>query len=463
MQINKITEALLPNMENIVFLAALFPLIIAFRSTAGRAFLLAYLPSLLLLPDTFHSALIGIPKVSPNQAVSVTLLAFVLARHGRSWRVSAMDVLVFAMVATMSISEYLARDYKEAQNLTFAMIASCIAPYLIGRLLISGENLHVATARRFVILMFAVALMSVYEVRMGTNWFLDAFRPFFPGQGSWVPTFRYGFARMTGPFAHAILAGIIIAVAYRLQRWLEWGGHWEPRFQYFPNLPFGKARIITVTLLLCAIATLARGPWIGGFVGGLIMLIGRSQNRSAMMTRVLVIIALLLPPIYIGFNSYLEVQPGMKMTMNQESAIYRKELMEKYTDIAIEHLPLGWGRSTWPKVSGMPSIDNYFLLLTLMHGLITTLLFLSLFVWSGVRLLRMGMREPVGSNSLTFTFAGILIAILVSLMTVYLGEQVIPVTFLMLGWAEAHLQQPFGSGAQAPVIARAGPHFRVIR
>ena len=451
-------------MESIVFLAALFPLVIAMRSTVGRAFLLAYLPSLLLMPDTFHTTLNGIPKISFNQAVSVTVLGFVLMRYGRRWKFNFMDFLVFAMVAAMSVSEYQAMGYKEAQNLTFGMIASGIAPYLIARLLIPAEKLHVATARQFVILMFAMSILSAYEFRFGVNWFLDAYKPLFPGQGGWVPTFRYGFARVTGPFAHAILAGIIFAVAYRLQRWLEWGKYWESSFKMFTSLPFGKARIITLVLLVCAIATLARGPWIGGFAGGLVMLIGRSKNRNAMLTKVLVLAALVLPPAYMGFNSYLEIKPGMVMTMNQESAIYRKELMEKYTDIAIEHLPLGWGRNTWPKVPGMPSIDNYFLLLTLMHGLVTTVLFLALFLWSGLRLLRMGMMEPTGTNSLSFTFAGILIAILVSLVTVYLGEQTVPVLFLILGWAEAHLQQPFQTDGAVPVeVAAAGPRFRVIR
>jgi hypothetical protein len=450
------------SMESIIFLAALFPLTIAIRSTVGRAFLLAYLPSLLLLPDTFHTTLNGIPKVSVNQAISVTVLAFVLVRYGRQWKFSVMDFLVLAMVATMSVSEYQAAGYKEAQNLTFVMIASGLAPYLIARLLIPAEKLHMATARQFVILMFAMSILSVYEFRFGVNWFLDAFKPIFPGQGRWVPTFRYGFARVTGPFAHAILAGIIFIVAYRLQRWLEWGNHWESNFKMFPNLPFGKARIITLVLLLCIVATIARGPWLGGFVGGLILLIGRSKNRSAMLTKVLLIAVLVLPPVYIGFNSYLDVKPGMVMTMSQESAIYRKELMEKYTDIAIAHLPLGWGRNTWPKVPGMPSIDNYFLLLTLMHGAITTGLFLALFLWSGLRLLRMGMKEPIGTNSLSFTFAGIQIAILVSLVTVYLGEQAIPVTFLVLGWAEAHLQQPFQADGGVSVKVLAGPRFRVI-
>lgn len=121
--------------------------------------------------------------------------------------------------------------------------------------------------------------------------------------------------------------------------------------------------------------------------------------------------------------------------------MYRKVMIERYIDIAIEHTALGWGRNSWPKLPGMASIDNYFLLLSLMHGLIATGLLLFLFGWQGVRLFRRGMAEPHDSNSLALSFAGILLAVFVTLGTVYLGEQVMPALFLILGWSEAYLQR----------------------
>ena len=451
-------------LESIIFLAPLLPLLIAIRSTPGRAFLLAYLPSLLLLPDAYHTTLAGIPKVSFNQIIGMTVLAFVLDRYRRQWKISVMDLLVFALVAVMGTSEYMAAGYSEAQNLTFGLIAGCIAPYLIARIVIPAENLHVAAARQFVILIFAVSIISVYEFKMGLDLFFELLRPVFPGQGTgWVVTFRYGFARIAGPFAHCILAGVIFGVAFRLQRWLEWGGNWESRFKKFPNSPLSKARSITLMVTFACIMTMARGPWVGGIIGGLMMLIGRSKKRNAMLTTVLLLAGLVLPPAYIGFNSYMDAKPGIKMSESQQTALYRKELMEKYSDIVIEHLKLGWGRTLWPKVQGMPSIDNYFLLLTLMHGAIATGIFLSLFLWSGPRLLYMGMHEPIGTNSLSFTFAGILLMVLISLATVYLGENLTPVLFLIFGWAEAHLQQPFQNNGATPLIVRTGPSFRVIR
>ncbi len=148
--------------------------------------------------------------------------------------------------------------------------------------------------------------------------------------------------------------------------------------------------------------------------------------------------------------------------------MYRKVMIERYIDIAIEHTALGWGRNTWPKLPGMASIDNYYLLLSLMHGLVATGLLLFLFAWQGGRLFRRGMAEAHDSNSLALTFAGILLAVFVTLGTVYLGEQVMPALFLILGWSEALLQrQRAPARAAAPVAAAAvrmaSPRLRVIR
>lgn len=146
--------------------------------------------------------------------------------------------------------------------------------------------------------------------------------------------------------------------------------------------------------------------------------------------------------------------------------MYRKELFERYYAIALDHAWLGWGRNTWPKIPGMGSIDNYYLLLSLMHGLLSSALLLALMTWMGVRLFRHGMAAPVEANSLAFTFLGILVAFAISLVTVYMGESVVPAFFLLLGWAEGYMQ---GQGHQAvaarkpPAVKRAEPPFRFRR
>lgn len=451
-------------MSLIIYTALLASLIAIARMTPGRATVAVYLPVLLLLPDCYHAFTPGLPDPSFNQAAILPIFAVAVLRYLPQWRPSVSDLLAIAFAASVAWSEYINAGYQEAQNLIFAMLTGALAPYLLARLCIARERLHVATARVFAGILFGLAVFGLFEAKFGFNPFLAILGPFFPGQGGWVTTFRHGLARVAGPYSHAILAGIMMVMAYRLQRWLEWGGHWEPRFTRI-TLPWRKDRTMSVWLFIGSLMTVARGPWIGGLLGGAFAWVGRSRNkRLALMSMLGAALAVGIPAMLM-FASYLDVKPGMPMTTSQESAVYRKVLMEKYMDIAMEHAWLGWGRNTWPKVGGMESIDNYYLLLSLMHGLLATLLLVGLIFWLVGRLLRQGLREPVGHNSLSFCFLGILVSVLVSLATVYLGENVLPAFFFIAGWAEGFLQDPasdpgLADGTAAPKTVR--PAFRRV-
>jgi len=428
-------------MHLIIWLGVIAGLIAVARHMPGRALVWMYVPVLLIIPDTFHAITPGLPDPSANVAVMIPIFLAALWRYARFWRPSVADMLVVAIAALMTWSEYRAAGFSEAQNLLSGTLFQIVAPYLVARLAIEREGLHVELARRIVLIVAAIALVGLFESRFGWNPFLVLPEKFFSGQGlGWVTTFRYGFARVAGPYAHCILAGMMMVMAYRLNRWLEWGGHWEPRFQSLPWLPVSKGRALSIMLLIGSISTFARGPWLGGLVGALFVNAGRHPKRKLAFMGVMGAIALVAIPGYFGFQAYLEVKPGVEMTLSQETAMYRKVLFEKYYAIALDHAMLGWGRNTWPKIPGMASIDNYYLLLSLMHGVLVTALLLALMVWMSVRLYRKGMSEPAESCSLAFTFLGIIIAFFISLVTVYLGENVVPMFFLLLGWAEAYIR-----------------------
>lgn len=457
-------------MQMIIWLGVLAGIYAVTRMTPGKAFLWMYVPVLLIIPDTFHAITPGLPDPSANVAVMIPIFFAAVMAYARFWKPSVADLLVIAIALLMAYSEYVAAGYSEAQNLFAGTLFQIIAPYLVARWAIDREGLHVDLAKRMVIILFAIGLIGLYEFRFGWNPFLTfGERTFFPGQGlAWVTTFRYGLARVAGPYAHCILAGMMMVLAYRLNRWLEWGGHWESSFKRFPNLPLSKGRIITLGILVASITTIARGPWLGGVLGAVLVYASRRPKRKAAFAIGIAGLLLLAIPGYLAFQSYLDVEPGMAVSMSQETAMYRKVLFEKYYAIALDHAWLGWGRNTWPKVAGMSSIDNYYLLLSLMHGVLTTALFALLLAWMGIRLFRKGMSEPVDANSLAFTFLGIIIAFAVSIVTVYLGENVVPALFLVLGWSEGYIQGRGYLGIGQPVEAAAAPvspapAIRIIR
>ena len=450
------------NMHLIIWLGVVAGIIAVTRNTPGKALIGLYVPVLLIISDTFHAITPGLPDPSANVAVMMPIFFATLLAYGRDWKPSVADMLVIALAALMAYSEYRAAGYSEAQNLFAGTLFQIVAPYLVARLAIDREGLHVELAKRMVIILFAIALIGLFEFRFGWNPFLALPEKIFSGQGlGWVTTFRYGFARVAGPYAHCILAGMMMILAYRLSRWLEWGGHWEAKFQRFPWLPLSKGRLITLAILVGSITTFARGPWLGGLVAALFVNAGRHPKRKLAFISVLAAIALIALPGYIAFQAYIDVSPGVERTLSQETAMYRKVLFEKYYAIALDHAWFGWGRNTWPKIPGMASIDNYYLLLSLMHGVLTTAVLLTLMAWMSVRLFLKGLSEPPQTNSLAFTFLGIIIAFFISLVTVYLGENVVPTFFLLLGWAEGYMRGKGSAGINGtPAAADPAPKFR---
>lgn len=411
------------------------------RKSAAEVFLGVYLFSVFFLPSWCRFSVPMVPKMTFHETAILPIAAVFLWKHRKLWKWSLTDALIIGFVVLVTVSEYFNAGYKEAQNLGFGYISTGALPYMLAKGLIEPLGLRVKFLRRIVVLLAFVTLTFAYEFRFHVNpyrYFTDVF---FPGTG-WITTARYGFARAAGPYAHCILAGAVFLIGLRLQAWLEKSNNWE---RYFPKFhPFGltKARIYTIILLLGLAMTLARGPQIGAVLATLIAVVGAGRNPWRRATILAVAVVVIGIPVAIQSYQYAAVGRDKAKTDSQESAAYRKELVDKYVDVAEQHAALGWGRLGWPKVSGMPSIDNYYLLLALMHGLGAPLLFALMLITSTVRLLRNGFAnaplKPLGS-SLSFTLAGIMIGLAFTYFTVYLGESAFPILFLTLGFAEGYL------------------------
>jgi O-Antigen ligase len=443
-------------MAAIAGIPGLIALLVTLRRGPALALIDVYLPVLLLLPDYYRWVLPGLPDPTFNEAAIIPIATVFVLREARRWRFSAADLLIVALGLEMAYSELINTNYSDAQNLMFDCVANIIAPYMLAKGLVEPKGLRVEFARKFCGLLAAVAVVSVFEFKMGVNPFQMILGRFFPGQEGWVTTFRYGVARIAGPYGHAILAGVVFAVAYRVQRWLQWNGYWEGRLKW---LPLPAARFMTWAIAAGSVMTLCRGPWIGAFFGMIAILLGRAANRRLALTIILVLIVAVGAPAYLGVKSYVSVGRAGAKSVSQETAAYRKELLDKYIAIAQEHAAFGWGRNGWPRVPGMPSIDNYYLLLALMHGVTALALLLSVFIWMIARLGRFGWARPWSSpaGSLSFSLLGAYLAAMVSIATVYLGMQAVQVLFLMTGWAEGLILGGGESAAQADAAPIAPP------
>ena len=399
-----------------------------------------YIPALLLLPDAYRWTITG--HLTFNQTAIIPIAGFAIARSWRDWEWSVTDLLVAGYVAMSVASEFVNKDFYEARNVALQAMCGSILPYVVAKSIPVREGFYAEVAKRVVVCLTIVSIIGVYEFRMGSNPFDLLLKPFFPGQlpsAVWIA--RYGYARPAGPYGHAIVAGIVLAIGLRLVQWLKWGKYWPGSL---PLIPMSKTRFCHLWLLLGILMTMSRGPWLGAGIGALVVFVGRTRNRRQTLATTALAILLIGIPLGQAFKSYVWVERTQAVSAMEESAAYRHELIQRYITIVEERPLWGWGRNNFPTINGMRSVDNHYLLLALTYGEYVLALFVAILLWMMTRLL-LFCRAKAGAEfpgSLAITFLGIYVLIAVSIATVWLGAQTVQLLFLVSGLSEALILAP---------------------
>lgn len=418
---------------------------VALMQSPQQAFLKVYMPTLFLLPSYYFFDPPALPELDFNQAAMLGLFAVWIVKGAKGWWFSFTDILVFSFALFVSYSEYQNSGYKDAQNLMFANLVSVLFPYIIAKSFIEPFNLRIQMAKQIVIYLVIVTFLSLIQFLIG-GWSIwhRVLGRFFGGQGwQWAPQYRWGLGRITGPYGHAILAGIIFAVGFRLQRWLEWSQQWPTRLKALPWLPLPFGLLLSLILFSAMFMTLSRGPWIGAFLAVFIVLVGRLKWRLMAVTILLSATVFLVPIAIEQFNTYIEDIRRTADTHTELTLVYRVDLLNNYISLGEEKLWLGWGSTKWPKVPGQRSVDNHYLLFFLMHGIIAVSLLILLMVLMPIRLfihdMRLPLAQPSGSG-LGFTLASLYAVYGWSIATVFMGEQTLSLFFILVGWSEGYLR-----------------------
>jgi hypothetical protein len=427
------------------FLPAIIAYRMATKYSPSDAFFRVYIPTLLLLPDYYRVITPGVPDPTFSQGVALVIFIVAMTRGGfKGYRFSHMDIVVLVYAALVFNSELQASGYSDAQNLMFTMLFSVLTPYFMAKSFIEPFGMRFEFTRRVVACLAVVSIINVWETRFGVNLFRVALSRFFPGQGEgWLITFRFGMARSAGPYGHALSAGIIMMMGFRLQRWLQFSGAWPDKVKHLGWLPIKFPQLMTLILTGGFFITFAKGSWLAGFLAGFVVAAGRMKQKLLAFTVVLVLLVVVGIPALTVFIGYASVGRANAKDDNQETACYRYELIQLYVDIAMEKEWTGWGLTKWPQVPSAPSIDNHYLLLFLMHGKLAFYCFLYVLIGTMVRLLIYGIGQPPpprSGGSLAFTQASMYLGYIIAIATVYMGGQTIPMLFLLTGWSESYLK-----------------------
>ena len=443
------------------------------RGSAQRALLTVYLPVLLLLPEYYILRLPHLPPLTFSDAAILPLGVAILLTEMKRWRYCWMDLWVLLLAMSVGLSEALSKQLANgewmnlfsAQAVTsrtlgtnladgglmfVASLFSMVMPYMVGKTLIErygaeGDLMRRRFVARMTTLMAIVAAISVVDfLRGGNTWQTVGARIFVSQQyNGWLPQMRWGFGRIAGPYGHAILAGMMFLAGLVYCLWLR---HVEPGWgsrRLIAGLPFTVRGAIVGGVMAGLLMTQSRGPWLGMGLALVFALLTRRFSVGRATVLFLVVLTVFSVVAYRVGNKYTDKDLAQASTVEQRNAIYRRELLESYMPLVMQHKAFGWGITTYPEINGQGSIDNEYLLLAVTQGCFGLGLFLIICAGSAIRLLTLISRPTEHEDRmLVFAHLAVLIGLLTTLATVYLGEQVVMVFFLLAGWIQAMRPRP---------------------
>jgi hypothetical protein len=440
----------------IIALPSVASLIVCLWQGPEQALLDVYLPTLLLLPQSFVWPIsLKLPFADPT---IVPIGLFLLSRPQRRWQWNTIDLLIISYVAITALSEGVNLGYKLGQQAAVQEFLSVFLPYFVVKQSSGRQEFAVEFAKRSVVLITIAAIVSVYEFRMGTNLFLWPFTGLFPGRYGINVMFRGGWMRTEGPYGHAIAAGIMMGIGYRVARWLDWTGLWRSRMSF---LPISKIRFCELCIIAGSLMTISVGPWLG-LAGSVVMLsVFRARNRKRAFALLILVAVLAGPPVYSAFQAYVSGDQTWSANASdseklQEDGAYRRKLVEVYIPVIEERPAWGWGRRMIPVTGQMWSIDDGYLFIALTFGLYALGLFVAMLVWTPIRLCASGLRRPREDPAAlaAFSLMGVYVLTAISLSTVSLGPTDWRFFFLVTGWSGRLLERDAGEMVRPQTVAQ---------
>ena len=458
--------------------------------TARKALLNVYLPTLLLLPQYYALRIKHLPPLSFADAAIVPLALALLASAMPRWRFAWMDLWVLLLAIAAGLSEALSAplangdwvrlfsaDAAASQQLGVNLangglmfvnaLLTAVFPYMIGKLMLEqqdndGRPMRRKAIQRVVALLAVVGVLSVHDFVKETNLWQTLAKPLQPYQIEiWGPQVRWGFGRIAGPFGHAILAGMIFLMGLVYCLWLrraapEWGTR-----RIVAGLPFTIRGAILAALAAGLVMTQSRGPWVGVGLALVFALLTRMLPVRKAAAAFLVFLAIFGTVAFTIGKHYTNLSLRQATTVEQRNAIYRRDLLTNYAPKVAERPVFGWGITDYPAVNGQQSIDNQYLLLAVTEGFFGLALFLTIVTGTGMRLLQFIARplEPE-DRLLVFAHLAVLIGLITTLTTVYMGEQVVVLFYMFVGWVQGMHPAPAAAGAHSEFAPQ--PRFRRV-
>ena len=210
--------------------------------------------------------------------------------------------------------------------------------------------------------------------------------------------------------------------------------------------------------------TQSRGPEISLAAGYLILQIPRFKNTRLMTF----VVTGLLVAGYFAASAHFAASTNVTDPTEIEqanSAAYRRTMNIVYAPIAEAGGWTGWSIGSVPHVLGMKSIDNHYLLVHLSWGRLAYILIV-LISWESIRVsfVRSWQLKAAQDRAFAFSMFAAMAVVWLTLLTVFMGEQLPQITFLLMGWIQSMVPGTTAtpSGAQVPEVRNTKFSFRRV-
>jgi hypothetical protein len=431
----------------VLFIPALIALAMLFTQRPSAVLIKVYLPCLMLAPLYWRVWVSGV-SLDASTLVAVLLAAAGVLTQFRSLRFTFLDFCMFANLFSAFIADMMHHPFTWAVYAALQTAFAVFCPYYIGRTLIEQTGMRVRFAKFVVYALAVVAIFSLWEFRMTSNPFQNFVTFVTHAPVDWGRQMRWGFGRVAGPYGHAIVAGMVFSIGVMFQLWLLDRRRTEQGVNGLRHKPERKQVFLLLAVLLGVFVAQSRGPWIGCALGAMIAIIGLAENRRRAAVRMLSIAFVFA--LLIGAALYKYTDPGatnardLNADVDQRNAVYRRELIDTYIPMIKAGGIWGWGSpisvtvDSWGYGKMQASIDNEYIRLTIAQGYFGLTLFLAMIATALVRLWRNALRFKRREDIvLAYCLIGAVVACATTLSTVFLGQPLMQLLFLIMGWSES--------------------------
>src|SRR3984893_4168177 len=294
-------------MSQLILVPGLLCLLFVMCGSMYTALLSVYLPTVLLLPETYTIRLPHLPELSISEICVIPLGVVALFRLVRKGSFVPMDFLVTSFLISLTISEVLYEKVtKDGILIAVISFISMFLPYAIGRTMIEPGN-RIVVVRRIVLFVLLLGVPGLFEWRMGRNLYAPLGN-FFGVTMSPFVQLRGGRGRFAAAFIDSEMAGTAIAMAAALNAWLAflWRTRtWQNAGELFTFLE--KYHIAEILLVVYVYLTQSRGPELALIAGHLILQIPRFKNLKVATAIVAVLLVVGAAGAYQYFSEVTNV------------------------------------------------------------------------------------------------------------------------------------------------------------